>query len=1295
MPAPGIDFRILGPLEARRDGVELSLGGPKQRALLALLLLHANERVSHSALIDGLWGEHPPETAAKALQVYVSQLRRTVGRELVHTRPGGYQLVIAPDALDLLRFEQLVADARVAAPAAAAPKLREALALWRGSALADVADAAFAQEQIGRLEELRLAATEQLVDAELALATDGELVPELERLVAQNPLRERLRAQLMLALYRSGRQADALDCYGEARRLLVDELGLEPGRQLRELHGAILRQDAALDLEPPVEASVQETRAPGEHGPPAQDPVSRGVRKTVTVLHLALTVTSQDDGPLDPETLQRVSSRALGEVRTAVERHGGTVEAASDEAISAVFGLPTLHEDDALRALRSAAELRERLELLTTEVEGERRARIVFRAGVSTGEVLSGGEAGDRLRTTGPPLAAAAQLGRSARPGEILLDELTLRLARGLVVVEQAEAPGPGFRLLRVPEVQSRQASRLASPMVGREGELARLHNAFEQAVRDRSCQLFTILGTAGVGKSRLVREFLGDLDGRALVARGRCLPYGEGITFWPLLEAVKEAVSLDDGDSPDEALGTLRRAVGSDTGAERTARRVAEMIGLAEVAPAPEDGSAAVLALFGALAQRRPLVVVFDDIHWGEPTFLDLVEYLADWMRDAPLLLVCLARPELLDVRTGWGGGKLNATSTLLEPLSDQDCLRLIENLVGRTELLEELESTITSAAEGNPLFVEELLSMLIDDGLLVRAEQGWVPTGDLQPVRVPPTIQALLAARLDRLGPEERAVIERAAVQGKVLYEAPLGTVAEERLDATVAGALASLVRKDLIRPDGESLGTHTYRFRHLLIRDAAYDSIPKESRAETHEAFARWLERAAGERATEYEEIVGYHLEQAYRYRTELGPPDEPARALGRAAAERLGTAGRRAFARSDAPAALNLISRAVSLLDPQDPLRVDLVPSVRVVQGMADLGWADKVLTEAVEAAATSGDRRLAAHALVQRGLLRLFTAPDATPHEAAHVAEQAIAVFEELGDELGLARAWRLVAQAHYLDRRGEQSVEAAERALPHARRAADPFEEREIVEWLGIAFILGPSSAAEAEDRCRRLLEEVAGRPPLEVNLLGTLAYLVAIQGRSDEFRELLERAERLVDPVEEWIWQVPAHFAWVSLLRTEPEAAEQALRPDYEQLKRIGEKSHFCSIASVLAQAVYAQGRYEEADALVAEAAHAARANDVHTQIIWRSTRAKILARRGELEPAERLAREAVDFAAGGDFLHSHAEALMDLAEVLELRGDHGEAAEAVAAAAALWERKGNVLGAQGARTRRTSLTG
>ena len=612
-----------------------------------------------------------------------------------------------------------------------------------------------------------------------------------------------------------------------------------------------------------------------------------------------------------------------------------------------------------------------------------------------------------------------------------------------------------------------------------------------------------------------------------------------------------------------------------------------------------------------------------------------------------------------------------------------------MIENLVGGASSAGEVERRITEAAEGNPLFVEEMIAMLIDDGVLVRRRGRWVATAGLPAVRVPPTIQSLLAARLDLLDPDERAVIERAAVQGRVFYDQAIIDLAPAELHSSVADALGSLVRKELIRPDRASFGGRTHRFRHLLIRDAAYDSIPKAARAEIHEQFARWLERAAGDRATEYEEIMGYHFEQAYSYRTELGPADEAARAVARAAAERLGAAGRRAFARSDAPAALNLISRAVSLLPPQDPVRVDLIPSVRLVQGMDDLSWADDVLTEAVEAAAAGGDRRLGAHALVQRGLLRLFTGVDIEPQEFLGVSQHAVRVFDELHDDLGLARAWRLAAQAHYLDRRGGPSAEAAERALGYAQRAGDGFEQREIVEWLGIALVLGPAVASEAERRCRQLLKEVAGHPILEVNLLGTLAYFVGIQGRSDEFRELIGRAERTMSGLDEWIWLVPTRFAWVALLHSEAAAAEQALRPYYERLERIGEKSHFSSLATVLAQAVYTQGRYGEAEELAQVAARAARANDVHSQIIWRSTTAKVLARRGELGAAEDLAQDAVRFAQVGDFLHSHIEALLDLAEVLELSDRREEAAQAIRGAIVLGERKGNVAAVEYGRAR------
>jgi DNA-binding SARP family transcriptional activator len=1133
-----MEFRILGPLEVVDEGRSLPLGGIRQRALLAALILRANEVVAADELLDEVWGDDPPASGIRLIQVYVSQLRKLLGDGVILTRPPGYVLEAPADALDLQRFERLVGEARGADPVNAAALLREGLTLWRGPPLADFTYDSFAQIEIARLQEARLAALEARIEADLALGRHADLVGELEAIVGEHPLREGPRAQLMLALYRSGRQAEALEAYQQARTALVEELGIEPSRSLRELHQAVLNQNSALDL-PAEEQPEREAMAATVPPPPVAEPIARDVRKTVTAVFVGLAISSARGEGLDPEALRRVTSRAFGEIEAAVERHGGTIEAVAGDAVTAVFGLPIVREDDALRGVRAAFEARDALSGLAVELAAERALELDVRIGISTGEVVTGIDAGPQLRATGEPLTLSSRLGQSAKPGEILFAERTRRLVREAVI---AEAANDAWRLLQVSDAVPGLAPRLASPMVGRERERRRLHDAFDQAVSDRSCQLFTVLGLAGVGKSRLVHEFLGDLAGQALVARGRCLPYGEGITFWPLLEAVKKAVGLEDIDSPEEGRAKLTRALEGEQGAELVAQQVTEMIGLTEADDGAEDGFTAVRALFQALARTQPLLLVFDDIHWGEATFLDLVEHVADWTRGTPILLVCLARPELLDMRPDWGGGKLNATSVLLEPLSDEQCGRLIENLVG---LDEEVESRIAEAAEGNPLFVEEMLSMLIDDGLLVPENGRWTATHDLSAVPVPPTIQALLAARLDQLDPDERAVIERAAVEGKVFHEGAVAELASDALRPAVADTLGSLVRKELIRPERASLGERTYRFRHLLIRDAAYDSIPKEARAELHERFGRWLERAAGERATEYEEVVGYHLEQAHRYLVELGPVDDAAQAIAREAAERLGSAGRRAFTRSDAPAGANLISRAVALLPPDDPLRVELVPNVRVVQGLGgDMTWADRVLTQAVEAAATTGDRRLAAHALVQRGLLRLFTESEVTPEELIDAAERSIVVFEELRDELGLARAWRLKAQAHYLARRGGPCADASERAFEHVRLTGDRFEEREIVEWLIIALILGPAPAAEAARRCERLLAETADDPLLQAEILGALACLVAMQGRTGEARDLITRSRAITNDIE-WIWLVFLWWSFVCSWRDDPIAAE------------------------------------------------------------------------------------------------------------------------------------------------------
>jgi DNA-binding SARP family transcriptional activator len=1257
-----MEFRVLGRLEVAYGGRPIELGGERQRALLAILLLGRGEVMSADRLIDDLYGADPPPTAPKSLQAHISRLRKALGPEAPLQRAGtGYVLDLSESELDADRFSRLLDEGRDALASGRAEEARQhfegALALWRGPPLVDVAYADFAQGEIARLEELRLGAVEDLFDSRLVLG-DGAVVSDLRKLVSEHPLRERLRALYMRALYRAGRQADALKEYQEAREALVEGLGVEPGHELRTLHQAILNQDSSLDGQVPSRPDAVLAEPDAEVVPTS----ARQARKTVTALCVRLGQRHVDGGGLDPETLRRLTSEAFAHVESAVQRHGGTVEILAGDAVTAVFGLAVVNEDDALRSLRAAVEIRDSL----SDVE------LDFHVGVSSGEVVTGGDRSSQLRATGRPITDSAVLAQTADLGEILVDGATEQLVRHTVIVEASDGAS---RVVSIAEPSQERVGRFFSPMIGRQRERRRLHDAFEQAMSDSSCQLFTVLGVAGVGKSRLVREFIDDLAGRALVAHGRCLPYGEGITYWPVVEAVKEAVDLDEGDSPEQIRQKLAALLEGEDEAEPVAQRVAELIGVAELGGGADERFWAVRTLFEVLARRRPVVLVFDDIHWGEATFLDLIEHIADWAREVPLLVVSIARPELLDVRPGWGGGKLNATAILLEPLSEGESSQLIDNLVG-TGLEEVMRRRVIAGAEGNPFFVEEMLAHALEDKH---------PDGA---IKVPPTIQALLAARLDRLGDVERLILECAAIEGKVFHQGAVAELIPSAVRTAVTANVAALVRKELIRP-GRPLfaGEHAFRFRHLLIRDAAYDSIPKAVRSGLHECYATWLDSRAGERLVEYEEIIGYHLEQAFRYRAELGPLDAPARRLAHRAAERLGAAGRRAFAHSDAPAAVNLISRAAALLPADDPARVDLVPNVRVVQGMsANLSWAESILSEALE----TGDERLKAHAVVQRGFLRLFTEPDISPDNLIDRARQALPVFESLGDELGLARAWRLVAQAHYLARRGGACVEASDKALLHAVRAQDSFEVREIFEWLAIALTLGSTVASEALQRCGQLVEIAAGDPFLEVTLLSVRAYLESMQGRPVEAKRLLAAAERIAgDPA--YLNTIPYfsfYLGLVDILGGEASAAEAQLRAGCKVFEAVGEKTNYSSVAAVLARVLCAQGRYAEAEEFTKASEQAARPNDVLSNVMWRSVRATVRGRQGELDEAEALAREAVGFAAQSDFLNVHADALVDLADVLRLARRSDEADHVLEEAAQLYEHKGNVVSAAKARS-------
>ena len=716
-------------------------------------------------------------------------------------------------------------------------------------------------------------------------------------------------------------------------------------------------------------------------GAPLDAAPARESRKTVTVLFCDIAGYTETGERLDPEALRQLQSRYFDEARAALERHGASVEKFIGDAVMAVFGIPQIHEDDALRAARAALELQQAVSALGLQA----------RIGINTGEVVSG--SGDAL-VTGDAVNVAARLEQAAEPGVILIGDVTHRLLSDAVTSELAgpvdakgkAEPLAAWRLLGVHVGAEAVARNLDSPIVGRGREQALLRQAFDRACDERACHLFTILGPAGVGKSRLVAELLGELGTTARVLSGRCLPYGDGITFWPLFEVLDEL-----GEERSDRVRALLEAGASS----------------------PEELFFATRRLFESIAREQPLVVVFDDVHWAEPTLLDLIDHISDLSREAPILLVCLARPELLDARPAWGGGKMNATSVLLEPLAGPETELLLSNLLGETELAEEARARILEAAEGNPLFIEEMLEMLIDDGLLERRNGSWVATQDLTDLDVPPTIHVLLAARLDRLSGEERSVVERAAVEGKLFHRGAVAELSSDRARPQVTAHLLSLVRKELVRPDEPDFADEdAFRFRHLLIRDTAYESLPKAERAELHRAVRR-LARAEGQdRAAP---VRGDH-----RLPPRAGLPvrsrarNDRSGARTRAAVH-LAEAGQRANDRRDTPAALSLLERALSLLPEGDAKRCDFLTRLgSALFEAGDLSRSETLLSEAISRAQDSGDRRSEAFARLHYGQVKGQTDPNWRFEDSRSDAAAAAATFEELGDHLGALRAWNWV-----------------------------------------------------------------------------------------------------------------------------------------------------------------------------------------------------------------------------------------------------------------------------------------
>ena len=1019
-------------------------------------------------------------------------------------------------------------------------------------------------------------------------------------------------------------------------------------------------------------------------------PPLRDVRKTVTVVFCDVTGSTALGEQLDPESLRRVMARYFDQMQAVVERHEGIVEKFIGDAVMAVFGVPVLHEDDALRAVRAAADMRERLDALNEELERDWGTRIQVRTGVNTGEVVAGDAAGGGQRfATGDAVNVAKRLEEEAPAGDILLGEPTYRLVRDAVEVEPVdslelkgkEERVAAYRLLAVASGAEGRARRLDSPMVGREREQALLRQAFERARDDRACQLFTVLGAAGVGKSRLVAEFLSELGPEATVARGRCLSYGEGITFWPILEMVRGLHGEQFGNS-------IAAELGDDENAELIAERIAAAVGVADSGVAGEETFWAIRKLFEAHAQKRAFVAVLDDVQWGQRTFHDLIEHVSDWSRDAPILLVCLARPELLDERPGWGGGKFNATSVLLEPLNDEEAGQLVGNFLGQPRLDAAIGQRVIDAAEGNPLFVEEMLAMLIDDGLLERRNGGWAATGDLGDVAVPPTIQALLGARLDRLPPDERAVIERAAIEGKVFHRGSVAELAPTGLQAQVMHHLQALVRKELVRPDrSELVGEDAFRFRHLLIRDAAYEGMPKALRAELHERFTDWLERMTSGREAEYEEILGYHLEQAFRYRAELAPVDESALSLARKAAERLISAGGRARIRGDSPAVINLLDRATALPGIEASTRAAVLADLGDALREREPDRAPGVLLEAIACAQDARDVVAEARAKVR--LAELSVQSGELMDRGREAILESISVFENAGDDRGLAEAWQLLGQFSVWMGNVADGEVALQRAFEYATATRDEVTRGEALIWLAFSTLWGPAPLDEVLPRIEWIVAEAGENHAALGCALATAGTLYALGGRLAEGRATFERGIALIEDLGQ---AVTAGSLAMSITRAElavgdPVRAESGMRKSVATLEALGDQAFLSTVLGVLAIALIEQGRHDEAEEHADRALELAAADDIVSQGYARAAKAEVLASRGDFEDAIRMAHDADSYFDEADLPLDRVQTELSLCRVFRAAGRDAEAVEWAERAANSYLGKGCTIGAERAR--------
>jgi class 3 adenylate cyclase/tetratricopeptide (TPR) repeat protein len=963
-------------------------------------------------------------------------------------------------------------------------------------------------------------------------------------------------------------------------------------------------------------------------------------RKLATVIFVDLVDSTALVSSSDPEIVRLRVNRFFEGVSECIARHGGTVEKFAGDAVMAAFGIPVAHEDDAERAIRAG--------LAIADYVGE--LQLEARIGVESGEVVA--DDTDSTFATGEAVNIAARLQQVAEPGQILIGPGAYRLTLGRVETEDVgplelrgrSTPIWVWRAVAAVDGAARKTG-LEAPLVGRDAELELLQNTFARAVRDRRAHLFTIYGDPGVGKSRLGREFVAGLEGATVLA-GRCLPYGEGITYWPLAEMVKAAAGIADDDPAEEALEKLRATCEIEA--------VADLLGLASGILAAVEGERSQEELAWAarawaqrLAEVQPVVLVFEDIHWAEEPLLRLIEHLSSWVRDAPVLILCLARPELLDVHPGWGGGRVRATAIELEPLPPAESEQLANLLLAEHDISADARELLLEKTEGNPLFVEETIRMIVEE-----AQSG---DGVAVARRIPDTLQALIGARIDRLPPDGKALLQRASVIGRVFWAGALGELAPDLDD--LRALLDDLVLREFLLEEPRSTisDERAYRFKHVLIREVAYAGLSKSSRAAHHERFAGWLKAHAGD---ELLEIRGYHLEQACRLTYELEgtcPPE-----LAEETGDVLEHAAKRALAREAYVTARKLALRSVELL----PTLKRRYLAARAAWRLGDLPTVAAEMTEIRAAAHEAGDRRiegLALTALSEDALSRL-----ADVERARDLIEEALVLLEAEGDAAALFDALHARAVVSNWLGDHDEELRVAEEALTLATATGHKELETIAAEHLAKCYLvmLHLDRAAMVLERARVHADE-SGSIRARAGVLSGLGWLHQLRGELDEAEAAYREARALASEVGSA--QGLAHqlksLGRLAADRGELVRAEKLLRESIRLLQSVSDRAYLCESQRSLAQVLVAQGRLAEAEKVALQARQTVGPADRFSVTTTTMALGIVRAAQERDEEAEALLREALA-SAERDSKYAQLEPLAELAEFLRDRGRADEAA-------------------------------